>query len=157
MHYTTRVTWLGNLGSGTETYAGYGRAYRVEVEGKPALLGSADPAFRGEADKHNPEQLFLAAISSCHMLTYLALCARSGIRVLDYTDDAQAVLRLEPGGGGAFEQVVLQPRVTVSGHSDVTRAAALHDEAHAHCFIARSCSVPVIHRPSIQRRGEVRP
>lgn len=155
MNYTAQVTWLGNLGSGTQTYAGYGRGYRVEVAGKAALLGSADPAFRGEADRHNPEDLFLTALSACHMLTYLALCARSGVQVLAYTDEAQGALRLDPDGGGAFERVLLQPRVTVSAHSDVARAAALHDEAHARCFIARSCSVPVTHQARIQR--EVQP
>jgi organic hydroperoxide reductase OsmC/OhrA len=129
----------------------------VEVAGKAALLGSADPAFRGEADKHNPEDLFLTALASCHMLTYLALCARSGICVLDYSDEAQGALRLEPGGGGAFERVLLQPRVTVSERSDVARAAALHDEAHGLCFIARSCSVPVTHQARVLRQGEVRP
>jgi organic hydroperoxide reductase OsmC/OhrA len=157
MNYTAQVTWQGNRGSGTDTYAGYGRGYRVEVAGKPLLQGSADPAFRGEADKHNPEDLFLTAVASCHMLTYLALCARSGICVLDYRDEAHGALRLEPDGGGAFERVVLQPRVTVSEHSDLAKAAALHDEAHARCFIARSCRVPITHQARIQRQGEVLP
>src|SRR5258706_10558564 len=87
--YAARLIWEGNTGEGTAGYRTYSRAYRVLVPGKPDLPGSADPAFRGEADKHNPEDLFLAAISACHMLSYLALCATQGIRVVAYEDEAR--------------------------------------------------------------------
>jgi len=56
--------------------------YQARVAGKPNLAGTADPAFRGQRDKNNPEDFFLASISACHMLTYLALCARGGIQVV---------------------------------------------------------------------------
>ena len=79
--HAARLIWDGNTGGGTAGYAGYSRRYRVLVPGKPVLQGTADPVFRGEADRHNPEDLFLAAISACHMLSYLALCARQGVRV----------------------------------------------------------------------------
>ena len=122
--YGARVVWEGNRGAGTSDYADYDRRFRVSVEGKPDLVGSADPAFRGEAHMLNPEELLLAAVSSCHMLFYLALCARSGITVLQYADAARGVLKVLPGGGGRFQDVTLHPRVTISPRSDPAAAAA---------------------------------
>ena len=147
--YTARVVWEGNTGEGTARYTGYGREYRVEIEGKPDLAGSADPAFRGDAARHNPEDLFLAAICACHMLSYLALCARGGVRVLRYADQARGTLRLEPGGGGRFTEVVLHPEVVIEGDEHAELALRLHERAHELCFIARSCSVPIRHAPRV--------
>lgn len=140
--YRSHIVWDGNLGDGTASYATYGRQYRVVVAGKPDLNGSANPVFRGEAGKHDPEDLFLAAIAACHMLSYLALCAREGIRVVAYEDDATGTLVLDASGGGRFEQVTLRPAVTIAD-GDPERAAQLHHKAHQQCFIANSCSVPI--------------
>lgn len=148
--YTTQLIWDGNLGAGTSTYDGYGRQYRVLIDGKPELLGSADPMFRGEADRHNPEDLFLAAVSSCHMLSYLALCARSRINVVDYRDLATGVLVLDASGGGRFDEIVLHPVVTIANAADADRAMALHHKAHELCFIANSCRVPIHHQAEIR-------
>lgn len=147
--YKTQLLWDGNLGDGTSTYAGYGRQYRILIDGKPDLPGSADPMFRGEADKHNPEDLFLAAVSSCHMLSYLALCARGSINVLDYRDEATGDLFLE-GGGGRFTEIRLHPTVTIADAKDVDRAKALHERAHELCFIANSCNVPIHHEAIVR-------
>jgi organic hydroperoxide reductase OsmC/OhrA len=147
--YRAHVAWEGNLGTGTARYAGYSRDYRMRVEGKPDLAGSADPAFHGDPARHNPEDLLLGAISACHMLTYLALCASAGVVVEAYEDSAAAVMRTEPGGGGRFESVTLHPRVRIAAGSDAALAAELHERAHALCFIANSCSVPIAHRPEI--------
>lgn len=147
--YRARIVWEGNSGEGTATYAGYGRQYRTSISGKPDLIGSADPAFRGEADKHNPEDLFLAAISSCHLLSYLAVCARNGISVLAYEDEAYGKMVPTPNGGGRFEEVILRPRVTISRAGDVHRAEQLHDTAHELCYIANSCSTPIRHEATI--------
>ncbi|MGH7563502.1 MAG: OsmC family protein [Gemmatimonadota bacterium] len=141
--YSARVIWEGNLGEGTSSYTGYGRQYRVLVDGKPDLAGSADPAFRGEADRHNPEDLFVASLSACHMLFYLSLCARSGIRVVEYEDAARGVVTLDADGGGRFEKVTLRPVVTIAGPENEALAGELHDAAHELCFIANSCSVPI--------------
>src|SRR6185295_1170294 len=92
----------GNHGDGTTNYTTYGRQYRVSIDGKPELTGSADPTFRGDAALHNPEDLFLIAISSCHMLSYLALCARARINVTAYRDDATGTMELDRRGGGRF-------------------------------------------------------
>lgn len=148
--YATRLVWTGNRGTGTATYAGYGREHRISVDGKPDLEGSADAAFRGLADRHNPEDLFLAALSSCHMLAYLALCARHGVAVTAYEDHATGVLVLDPRGGGRFERVTLHPVVTVRDAAHRADALALHDAAHERCFIAASCAVPVGHEAIVR-------
>lgn len=148
--YTARVVWDGNTGKGTARYDGYGREYRVLVDGKPALAGSADPAFRGDAGRHNPEDLFLASLSACHMLFYLSLCARGGVRVLAYEDQPRGTLRMEPGGGGRFAEITLHPAVTVAADADTGLALRLHERAHALCFIANSCGVPIHLQPSVR-------
>ncbi|HEX7091556.1 MAG TPA: OsmC family protein [Longimicrobiales bacterium] len=148
--YATRIIWTGDRGSGTSSYTSYGRDYRVLVDGKPELAGSADAAFRGEPDRHNPEDLFLAAVAACHMLFYLSLCARQGVRVLSYEDEAAGTLVLHPGGSGRFDAIVLNPVVVVAEGSDEALARRLHDEAHRLCFIANSCSVPIRHRATVR-------
>jgi organic hydroperoxide reductase OsmC/OhrA len=150
--YRSQLLWDGNLGDGTATYAGYGRQYRVLIDGKPELHGSANPAFRGDATKHDPEDLFLAAVASCHMLSYLALCARASIRVVGYRDDAQGDLVLE-GGGGKFAEIRLHPTVTVADAKDLDRAKELHEEAHKLCSIANSCSAPIHHEAVVLVEG----
>lgn len=141
--YAARVVWTGSEGSGTSDYESYGRSYRVEMEGKPEIPGSADPAFRGDPGRHNPEDLFLAAVAGCHMLTYLGLCARRGVQVLAYEDDASAVLAVEAAGGGRFTDVELNPTVTIAASADEALAERLHRTAHERCFVARSCRVPI--------------
>ena len=142
--YNAHLIWDGNLGDGTSSYARYGRDYHVDIAGKPELRGSADPLFRGAAEWHNPEDLFLAAIAACHMLSYLALCARRGVRVLDYQDRAHAVLAVRADGSGTFESVTLSPVVTIAPNSNPATAMALHQAAHAECYVASSCRVPII-------------
>ncbi|MGZ5474485.1 MAG: OsmC family protein [Thermoanaerobaculia bacterium] len=139
--YKAALVWTGNRGEGTTTYQAYGREYRVAIKGKPELTGSANAMFRGDPGCHDPEDLFLTAISSCHMLSYLALCARRGINVIAYEDDARGTLVLD-GDGGRFSEVTLRPKVTISS-GDLDRAKELHLRAHEECFIANSCSVPI--------------
>lgn len=148
--YSARLVWDGNTGTGTATYAGYGRQYRFLVEGKPAIEGTADPKFRGDPSKHNPEEHFLAAISGCHMLSYLALCARNGIRVVKYEDEVSGTLKFDGRGGGKFEEVVLHPAVTIAEGDDAELAESLHEQAHELCFIAASCSVPIRHEARVE-------
>lgn len=147
--YAARLVWSGNTGEGTVSYTGYSRGYRVLISGKPELAGTADTAFRGDADKHNPEDLFLSAIAACHMLTYLALCAGRGVRVLGYEDAARGTMRTMPRGGGRFEQVTLHPSVTIASQQDSALAMELHEAAHDQCFIANSCSIPIRCEPTI--------
>jgi organic hydroperoxide reductase OsmC/OhrA len=148
-HHAT-LEWTGNRGDGTTDYAAYGREYRVTIEGKPDFVGSADPMFRGDASRHNPEDFFVASISACHMLTYLALCARRGLRVVGYRDAATGSLVLAPGGGGRFERVTLRPDVTIADGADRDTAERLHADAHARCVIAASCRVAIDCHPTIK-------
>jgi organic hydroperoxide reductase OsmC/OhrA len=141
--YSVTVRWTGNTGTGTSGYRDYERAHEISVEGKPMLAASSDPAFRGDGARWNPEELLVAALSSCHQLAYLHLCAVAGIVVVDYTDHAEGWMEETPDGGGHFTRVVLRPRVKVAEGSDVAKALQLHHEAHAKWFIARSVNFPV--------------
>lgn len=153
-HYRMRTVWTGAGAHGTRDYAVYGRDFQAEVAGKPPLQGSADPAFRGDPARHNPEDWMLAAVASCHMLSYLALCARHRLQVLAYEDDSAATLVPTPDGGGAFEAFELHPRVTIAADADAALATQLHQRAHALCFIARSLAVPVHVHPQVRLAGE---
>ncbi len=154
--YRATLTWEGNLGDGTSTYQGYGRRWKVSIPGKPDLVGSADPAYQGEPERHNPEDLLLASLSACHMLTYLALCARARISVVSYVDEASGVMQTTPDGGGRFVSVTLRPRVGITDPSQVALAEQLHAKAHELCFIAASVSFPVGHEAAVSAAASVR-
>ncbi|WP_460452076.1 OsmC family protein [Alsobacter sp. SYSU BS001988] len=147
--YRTTTVWTGSLGVGTTDYRSYSREHVVRVVGKPDIAGSSDPAFRGDPARHNPEDLFVASLSACHMLWYLHLAAVSDVVVTAYEDDAEGVLSEGPDGAGRFTAVVLRPRVTIAPESDAGKARELHDQAHRFCFIANSVSCPVSCEPEI--------
>jgi organic hydroperoxide reductase OsmC/OhrA len=148
-HYRVAVDWTGNLGSGTREYRGYRRDYTIEIAGKPPILGSSGLSPRSDPARHNPEELLVAALSSCHMLWYLHLCSDAGIVVTSYRDEADGVLEIAPDGGGRFTAATLRPRVTVSqGSLEVARQ--LHDEAHRKCFVANSVNFPVGCEPDVE-------
>lgn len=148
--YQTQVLWTGNQGQGTASYRTYSPAHEIVVEGKPSILGSSDPAFRGDQTKYNPEELLVASISACHMLWYLHLCAEASIVVTHYLDQAVGTMLETEDGSGQFAEVVLQPIVTVAPSSDRNHAEQLHEQAHRFCFIANSMNFPVMCKPSIQ-------
>nr|WP_294524180.1 OsmC family protein [uncultured Rhodopila sp.] len=150
-HYSVSVTWTGNRGSGTADYRAYGRDLTIAAEGKPNIPGSADTAFRGDADRWNPEDLLVAALSSCHQLAYLHLCAVAGIRVVDYRDEASGTMVIDAASGsGRFTSVVLRPQVTIRAGDDVDEARQLHHDAGKACFIASSVNFTVGHEPTIK-------
>lgn len=154
-HYSARVEWTGARGAGTTSYRAYGRDHRISITGKPDLLGSSDPAFRGDAGRHNPEELLLAAVSACHMLWYLHLAAEAGLVVTGYIDDAEGEMATEADGAGQFTRVTLRPSVALAPGADGALADVLHETAHAKCFIARSVNFPIAVRPTmaIDARG----
>lgn len=147
--YRTFTTWTGNLGPGTVDYAGYERALETVALGRPAILGSSDPSFRGDAQRWNPELLLVASLSQCHLLWYLSLCAMSGVVVVDYRDDAVGEMIETPDGGGHIESVTLRPHVVVSAEHMRESARQLHGAANERCFIASSVNFTVRHEPSI--------
>ncbi len=149
--YTATVTWTGNRGEGTRRYRGYGREHDIACPGKPVLRGSADPVYLGDAARHNPEDMLVAALSACHMLWYLHLCASAGVVVTAYEDRAEGTMQTHADGAGEFVKVTLRPRVTIAGDSDSTAAERLHEQANAMCFVARSVKFPVLHAPETVR------
>ena len=148
-HYKAVIQWTGNKGSGTNHYTHYERDYNVIIEKKPIINGSSDPAFRGDENKYNPEDLLVSAISSCHMLWYLHLCSVEGVVVEEYTDTATGLMEERQDGSGCFTEVVLNPRVIVSLESMLPKATELHAVANKMCFIANSVNFPIKHLPEI--------
>ena len=116
--YALTVRWTGNLGAGTSSYRGYSRDHDVEIPGLPVLHGSADPTFHGDRQRYNPEQLLLAALSQCHMLSFLHVAVKHGVVVTAYEDRAEGLMRTNRDGSGQFESVTLKPLVTLAeaGH-----------------------------------------
>lgn len=149
------VTWSGNRGTGTENYRAYGRDHTISSPGAdgavvpPPIPGSSDPAFRGDADRWNPEQLLVASLSQCHMLWYLHLAATNGVVVVGYRDAASGTMAVHRDGSGEFESVTLRPTVTVANAEMAETARSLHGQVPALCFIARSVNFPVHHEPEI--------
>jgi organic hydroperoxide reductase OsmC/OhrA len=137
--YAVSVVWEGDRGTGT-------RQLTVTAEGPAPILASADTPFRGDADRWNPEQLLLAALAQCHLLSYLHVAVKNGVVVTGYTDDAVGSM-LQEGESGRFTSVTLRPRVTVAEESMVAVAQTLHAEASRLCFIANSVNFPVAHEP----------
>jgi organic hydroperoxide reductase OsmC/OhrA len=147
-NYTVSLRWTGNNGNGTTDYNAYERSYSILIDGKPEILGSSDPVFRGDVKKHNPEELLVAAVSSCHMLWFLHLCAVEGIIVTDYVDTPVGKLVEEPNGSGRFKEIILHPTVTVTDNLMIEKANELHKKANAFCFIANSLNCKVSHMPT---------
>jgi len=147
--YALTTVWTGNRGTGTSGYRDYARDVTVSIPGKPDLLASADKPFRGDPSRWNPEDLLLAALSECHLLSYLHACVVAGVVVTDYRDEASGTMKEDGRGGGAFTEVVLRPVVTVSEPGMVEAAHAAHAQANAWCFIANSVSFPVRHEATI--------
>lgn len=146
-HYETSIRWTGNTGNGTTGYSAYTRAHEISAEGKPVILASSDPSFRGDPAKYNPEELFVAALSSCHMLWYLHLCAVNGVIVTHYEDKPLGTMVEAPDGSGSFSEIILKPRVVVSDKSMVEKSIALHEKAGKMCFIANSVKCEIRHEP----------
>lgn len=147
-NYTSTTHWTGNTGAGTLDYRAFSRNHTISIPGKADLLGSSDPAFLGNPARHNPEELLLASLSSCHMLWYLHLCAVNGIVVTAYSDEAHGQMVEQADGSGHFASVVLHPVVTITDASKVDLANELHHQANKMCFIANSCNFPITHIPT---------
>jgi len=147
-NYTIKLTWTGNTSNGTANYRSYERSHVITALNKPDLLGSSDPAFRGDANKYNPEELLVASLSSCHMLWFLHLCADNGIVVVDYVDEPVGVMVETEDGSGRFTEVTLKPRVRVTKLEDLDVLEQLHYQANKLCFIANSVNFPVHHQAS---------
>ncbi|WP_335967161.1 OsmC family protein [Galbibacter sp. PAP.153] len=147
--YKTTIRWTGNLGKGTIDYRSYERSHTINSGNKPLIQASSDPAFRGDKDKYNPEELFLSSLSSCHMLWYLHFCAISGVVVKSYKDTPSGIMEETKNGGGRFTKVVLNPVIEVEEESMKEEAMDLHHKANEYCFIANSCNFKIDHSPVV--------
>jgi organic hydroperoxide reductase OsmC/OhrA len=150
--FSCEIVWSGAAAGPTASYDAYSREFTVQVPGKPPLVGSAAAAFRGDPRLYNPEDLLVAALASCHCLSYLAIAARGSVVVTRYEDSASGVLALMDGRL-RFREVTLRPRVWVAGGSDIDVAKRMHHAAHAGCFIASSVNFPVRNEPTIHVVG----
>lgn len=149
-HYRATITWTGNKGTGTDHYQNYERSHNIIIENKAIIEGSSDPAFRGDKSLHNPEDMLLSSLSSCHMLWYLHFCSVNNVIVINYNDTAEGIMQEENDGKGRFTEVTLHPHVTVQNQDMVELAIDLHKKASEYCFIANSVNFPVIHKPIIK-------
>jgi len=147
--YQITTYWDSKTSGLTSDYRSYSRNHKISVVGKPVIWASSDPAFRGDKSKHNPEELFLASLSSCHMLWYLHLCSNEQITVIEYIDQATGTMVEDDSGRGRFSEVILNPIVTITESDKRDLALKLHHEANIRCFIANSCNFSITHNPKI--------
>lgn len=133
--YATELEWSGTTGEG---YRSYGRAHTVRIGDAAVLTLSADPAFRGDPNLPNPEQLLLAAASSCQLLSFLALAARAHVEVIGYSDSARAVMPHD-AAPMRITEITLNVTVVVRGTDEQT-VRELLEQAHEQCYIANSLS-----------------
>ena len=151
--FAVEIEWTGARQGGTTGYRAYGRDHRVQAAGKvQEILGSAARPFHGDADRWNPEEMLIAALAQCHLLSFLHVATTEGLVVVAYEDSATGILQTE-GQGGRLIEATLRPLVTLAAHHgepDARRARELHGRASELCFIANSVSFPVRHEPSIR-------
>lgn len=144
--FATQIQWQGSTAVG---YRDYDRNHHVRVPAPGLeLVASSEAAFRGDATKANPEQLLLAAASSCQLLAFLAVAARNGIDVLDYSDDAEAVMPVtrEPM---SITRIMLRPVITVAAGTDPDAVIRAAHQGHDECFIANSLRTEVVVEPVV--------
>ena len=142
--FTAKLRWTGTQTADTPGLKSYTRDYVVETPGKPAVAGSAPAVYLGDDSRHSPEDLLLASLSACHLLAYLALAARAGIRVLAYSDTASGTLAMKDNRM-RFVDALLRPVVRIERAAQLAEAQALHAKAHDQCFIASSVNFHVRH------------
>jgi organic hydroperoxide reductase OsmC/OhrA len=148
--YRSQLTWEGSTAVGYEHYERAHRVVTPPAEGDLKL--SSDPAFGGDERLSNPEALLLAAASSCQLLEFLAMAARSRIDVLSYSDEAEAVMP-EDARPMRITRIVLRPRIVVAEGSPVERVERLVHKAHDQCYIANTLNAEMVLEPEIHVTG----
>jgi organic hydroperoxide reductase OsmC/OhrA len=146
--FTLSLEWEKPSGTAPSPRDPIRRRHSISHPDKHVILGSSAGAFHGEGERWNPEELLLASLAQCHMLTFFYLAQREGLQVSDYRDTPEATLQTHPDGSGNITHVTLKPQVTIregfSGDID-----GLHARAHELCFIARSVNFPVRHDATV--------
>ncbi len=141
-HFAT-VDWAA--GPEPFTYETYTRDHAWQFPGAQPVAASAAPEYRGSAERVDPEQALVAAVASCHMLTFLAIAAKKRIEVLSYRDEAVGVLDRNAAGRLAITEVTLRPHIVFAEAPSAEVLEKMHHLAHEQCFIANSvnCAVRV--------------
>jgi organic hydroperoxide reductase OsmC/OhrA len=148
--YQVRTIWTGNTGQGTSNYRAYRRDHEISGPNKQAAIpGSSDPVFRGDPARYNPEELLIGALSACHMLWVLHLCADAGITITAYSDEPLGLMTENADGSGQFSEVTLRPLMKITDAGKIAEAQALHHRAHEVCAIARSVNFSVLCTPTV--------
>lgn len=148
--FKANLNWFSNAKKADSTTRNYTKSHTIAIEGKEILNISAAKAFKGDPELYNPEDLLLSSVVSCHMMSYLYVCAQNGIEVLSYTDAAEATLEVLENGSGRFTEVRLYPKVTITQAEKIAEALSLHKKANELCFIANSCNFPIVHFASCE-------
>lgn len=147
--FKAEINWA-SIQNPESTSKFYSKSHKIKIEGKPVLDVSAAKAFKGDPELYNPEDLLLSSLVSCHMMSYLYVCAQNGIEVVAYSDNAEAILEVAPDGSGRFTEVRLNPKVKIINPDKIQEALDLHTKANQLCFIANSCNFPVLHNATCE-------
>lgn len=148
--FKAEVNWQLKPGASTQNPKTYSRNHKVKIDNiKDALEVSAAKMFHGDPTLYNPEDLLLSALASCHMMSYLYVCAQHRIEVVSYNDNAEAYLNVAYSGRGQFTKAQLNPIVTIKHTDKQALALSLHKQANSLCFIANSCNFPITHQAKI--------
>jgi len=148
--FKAKLNWTSKQNSEESSKRFYSKTHQIKIEGKPVLDVSAAKAFKGDPELYNPEDLLLSSLVSCHMMSYLYVCSQNEIEVLEYSDNAEATLEVNPEGSGRFVEARLYPKVKISNPDQIELALELHQKANQLCFIANSCNFPVLHNASCE-------
>jgi organic hydroperoxide reductase OsmC/OhrA len=141
------LQWIGHIDRAGDQLR-IDRSVVIQFPGKDALHGSSPLVFQGDDARHNPETLMVSSLMACHHLTFLALAERAGIGIRAYRDHGVGTLAIRDGKMRMVE-VVLHPQVAVEDPAMAERAHALHDKAHANCFMTNSVNFEVRVEPSL--------
>lgn len=140
--FTAEISWQRTPRPGHPD--DYSRAHDWHLAGGQTLRASSAPEYAGDPERSNPEETLVAAVSSCHMLTFLAVAARRGFKVTSYVDKARGSLGKNAQGRIAVTEVVLRPKIAFDGAAPgAEELAKLHEAAHRNCFIGNSLTAAV--------------
>lgn len=142
-HYPLSLAWTGNTLDGT-----YNRNATVTTAGKHPLAVSSAPEYAGDASRWNPEDLLGSALATCHMLTFLALCAKAKVEVVGYEDHAEAVLDTVDKVT-RITRVHLRPVIRVTRGTGMAKVIELFEKAHKYCFVANSVTCEAVMEPRV--------
>lgn len=142
--FTTTLAWAGSTGVG---YDEYSRDHELDMA-THSMRASSDADFLGDPDRPNPEQLLVAAASSCQMLSFLAVAARARLDVVDYRDEAVGEMP-EDNRPMSVTRIVLRPRITLAAPAPRAKVERLVEVAHRECFIAQSLRSEIVVEPTL--------